>query len=48
MHDEWSGFTSLLAELIEKHASELNLDDLPIPPIEGNERVHTENAVKVA
>ncbi len=48
MHDEWSGFASLLAELIEKHASELDLEHLPIPPIEENETVHTENAVKVA
>lgn len=38
MHDEWSGLASLLAELIEKHASELNLDNLPLPRKEPDEK----------
>jgi len=31
MVDEWSGLANLLAEIIEKHISELNLDELPDP-----------------
>lgn len=27
--DEWSGFAVFLANMIEKYASELDLDDLP-------------------
>ena len=30
--DEWSGFADLLANLIEKYAAVLNLDNLPEPP----------------
>lgn len=29
MTNEWTGFASLLAELIEKHAAELSFDDIP-------------------
>lgn len=29
MINEWDGFASLLAELIEKHAAELSFDDMP-------------------
>ena len=29
MTNEWDGFASLLAELIEKHAAELSFDDMP-------------------
>ena len=31
--DEWSGFADLLANLIEKYAGVLDLDNLPDPPI---------------
>ena len=32
MRDEWSGFADLLANLIEKYAATLDLDNLPEPP----------------
>jgi hypothetical protein len=35
--DEWSGLASLLANLIEKYASELDIDTLPDPPAMGAE-----------
>ena len=31
MTDEWSGFADLLANLIEKYASELDMEDMPDP-----------------
>ena len=31
MVDEWSGFAELLANLIEKYAADLNIDNLPDP-----------------
>ena len=31
MIDEWSGFADLLANLIEKYASELDVENLPAP-----------------
>ena len=31
--DEWSGFADLLANLIEKYAAVLDVDNLPDPPI---------------
>lgn len=31
MIDEWSGFADLLATLIEKYASELDIENLPAP-----------------
>lgn len=31
MRDEWSGFTDLMASLIEKYAADLDLDNLPDP-----------------
>ena len=33
MTDEWSGFADLLANLIEKYAAVLDIDNLPDPPI---------------
>lgn len=33
MIDEWSGFADLLANLIEKYAAVLEIDNLPEPPI---------------
>ncbi len=32
MLDEWNGFAVLLAELMEKHAADLDIDALPAPP----------------
>ena len=32
--DEWSGLATLLANLIEKYASDLGLDDVPIPSVD--------------
>ena len=32
MVDEWSGFADLLANLIEKYADDLDIDNLPEPP----------------
>ena len=31
MIDEWSGFADLLANLIEKYVSELNIENMPAP-----------------
>ncbi len=31
--DEWSGFADLLANLIEKYAAVLDIENLPKPPI---------------
>jgi hypothetical protein len=31
--DEWSGFADLLANLIEKYAAVLDIDNLPDPPV---------------
>ena len=31
--DEWSGFADLLANLIEKYAAVLDIDNFPDPPI---------------
>ena len=33
MTDKWSGFADLLANLIEKYAAVLDIDNLPDPPI---------------
>ena len=33
MIDEWSGFADLLANLIEKYASELDVESLPVPAV---------------
>ena len=33
MVDEWSGFADLLANLIEKYASELDVENLPAPAV---------------
>ena len=32
-NDEWSGFANLLANLIEKYAAVLDIENLPEPPI---------------
>lgn len=32
-NDEWSGFADLLANLIEKYAAVLDIENLPEPPI---------------
>ena len=50
--DEWSGFADLLANLIEKYAAVLDIDNLPDPPMrldgdkkgdENNSKPHTES-----
>lgn len=33
MIDEWSGFADLLANLIEKYVSELDVENLPAPAV---------------
>ena len=33
VRDEWSGFADLLANLIEKYAAVLDIDNLPDPPV---------------
>ena len=33
MIDEWSGFADLLTNLIEKYASELDVENLPVPAV---------------
>ena len=33
MIDEWSGFADLLANLIEKYASELDVENLHVPAV---------------
>lgn len=33
MTDKWNGFADLLANLIEKYAAVLDIDNLPEPPI---------------
>ena len=33
MIDEWSGFADLLANLIEKYSSELDVENLPAPAV---------------
>ena len=44
--DEWSGFADLLANLIEKYAAVLDLDNLPEPPIclDSNEKENVNNS----
>ena len=32
--DEWSGLATLLANLIEKYASDLRLENMPIPSVD--------------
>lgn len=43
--DEWSGFADLLANLIEKYAAVLDIDNLPEPPIclDSNEKEIVKN-----
>lgn len=48
MHDEWTGFAKLLAEIIERHASELDFDDMPLPRKETDEKLHIDNDEKIA
>ena len=44
--DEWSGFADLLANLIEKYAAVLDIDNLPEPPIclDSNEKENVNNS----
>ena len=44
--DEWSGFADLLANLIEKYAAVLDIDNLPEPPIclDSNEKEIVNNS----
>jgi len=35
--DEWSSLADLFANLIEKYASNLGLDDMPVPTAEAKE-----------
>ena len=37
--DEWNNLAYLLANLIEKYASDLELDDLPTPVIKKNPEI---------
>lgn len=42
-NDEWNGFADLLANLIEKYAAVLDIDNLPEPPVyekAKNNKVH--------
>jgi len=36
--DEWSGLADLLANLIEKYASNLGLDDIPAPAAQAEKK----------
>jgi hypothetical protein len=44
--DEWSGFADLLANLIEKYAAVLDIDNLPEPSIclDSNEKENVNNS----
>ena len=48
--DEWSGFADLLANLIEKYAAVLDIENLPEPPIcldsEKNSKLFVESIEK--
>ena len=52
--DEWSGFADLLANLIEKYAAVLDLDNLPEPPYSfGNKETvnnpeHSKDSIEIA
>lgn len=35
--DEWSGFANLLANLIEKYAADLDIDNMPLPVVKPEE-----------
>lgn len=48
MHDEWIGFAKLLTDIIERHASELDFDDMPLPRKEENEELHIEKSENAA
>ena len=43
MIDEWSRLADLLANLIEKYASGLGLDELPAPELENHSNNTEEN-----
>ena len=45
-NDEWSGFADLLANLIEKYAAVLDIDNLPEPSIclDSNEKENVNNS----
>ena len=40
--DEWSGLATLLANLIEKYASELGIDDMPASSVDLAEAMDVE------
>lgn len=44
--DEWSGFANLLANLMEKYAAVLDIDNLPEPPIclDSSAKEHVNNS----
>ena len=46
MTDEWSGFADLLANLIEKYAAVLDIENLPDPPfcLDGDKKESAENS----
>ncbi len=46
MADIWSGLAYLLAELIEKHVHEINLEGLPLYRIENDKIVVNETEEK--
>ncbi len=43
MSDLWNGLAYLLAELIEKHANEINFDDLASFHIENDDTIECKN-----
>ena len=44
--DNWNGFANLLANLVEKYAAVLDIDNLPEPPIclDSSEKEHVNNS----
>lgn len=46
--DEWSGLATLLANLIEKYASELGIDDMPAPSVDHAETMAGEKSVSLS
>lgn len=47
MIDEWSGFADLLATLIEKYISDLDLDSLPDPARPDKESTDTDSETRI-
>lgn len=46
MIDEWSGFADLLANLIEKYASELDVENLHVPAVSSRIRTARQQTKK--